>query len=60
MTCPIPRRYGSSGCYPRAQYKPAARVVTVPRPVAGGRIGGEALRDTELLEWCTALLDAVS
>ena len=26
--------------YPRAQYKPASRVVTVPRPAEGGRIGG--------------------
>ena len=46
--------------YPRAQYKPAARAVTVPRPVEGGRIGGAALRDTDLLDWCTTLIDAVS
>jgi transcription-repair coupling factor (superfamily II helicase) len=42
--------------YPRAQYKPASRVVTVPRPVEGGRIGGAALRDTALLDWCTKLI----
>ena len=42
--------------YPRSQYKPAARVITVPRPVEGGRIGGAALRDTALLDWCTKLL----
>jgi len=46
--------------YPRAQYKPASRAVTVPRPVEGGRIGGAALRDTALLEWCTKLISDVS
>jgi len=46
--------------YPRAQYKPASRVVTVPRPVEGGRIGGAALRDTALLDWCTKLISDVS
>ena len=46
--------------YPRAQYKPAARVVTVPRPVEGGRIGGAALRDTALLDWCTKLISDLS
>jgi transcription-repair coupling factor (superfamily II helicase) len=45
--------------YPRAQYKPASRVATVPRPVEGGRIGGAALRDLALLDWCSELLDAV-
>ena len=46
--------------YPRAQYKPAARVVTLPRPLEGGRIGGAALRDMALLDWCTKLLSDVS
>jgi transcription-repair coupling factor (superfamily II helicase) len=46
--------------YPRAQYKPAARVVTLPRPVEGGRVGGAALRDMALLDWCTKLLSDVS
>ena len=46
--------------YPRAQYKPAARVVTVPRPVEGGRIGGAALRDIALLDWCTKLIGDVA
>ena len=45
--------------YPKAQYKPAARLVTVPRPVEGGRIGGAPLRDVALLDWCAALIDAV-
>jgi len=50
--------------YPRAVHKPAAQVLSVPRPTegpAGGRIGAGtslgALRDTALLDWCTKLLD---
>jgi transcription-repair coupling factor (superfamily II helicase) len=46
--------------YPRAQYKPAPRAVTVARPVEGGRIGGAALRDTALLEWCSKLISDLS
>ncbi|MHA6780278.1 transcription-repair coupling factor [Pseudonocardia saturnea] len=42
--------------YPKSLYKAAARAVVVPKPVAGGRIGGAPLRDTELLDWCTRLL----
>jgi len=46
--------------YPRATYKPAAQAVIVPLPTAdtGGRIGerAAALRDAELLDWCTKLL----
>jgi transcription-repair coupling factor (superfamily II helicase) len=42
--------------HPRSSYKPAARVVMVPRPVAGGRTGGAELRDVELLDWCATLL----
>jgi transcription-repair coupling factor (superfamily II helicase) len=42
--------------HPKAQYRPAAKAVTVPRPVEGGRIGGSPLRDLELLDWCTKLL----
>ncbi len=45
--------------HPKAQYKPAAKVVTVPRPVEGGRIGGVPLRDVALLDWCAALIDDV-
>jgi transcription-repair coupling factor (superfamily II helicase) len=45
--------------HPKAQYKPAARLVTVPRPVEGGRIGGAALRDVALLDWCAALIGDV-
>ncbi|MEJ8280396.1 transcription-repair coupling factor [Pseudonocardia spirodelae] len=42
--------------YPKAQYKAAAQVVTVPKPMQGNRIGGAALRDVELLGWCAELL----
>jgi transcription-repair coupling factor (superfamily II helicase) len=42
--------------HPKGQYKPAAQLVTVPKPAAGNRIGGAPLRDTELLEWLTALV----
>jgi transcription-repair coupling factor (superfamily II helicase) len=45
--------------HPKSQYKPAAKLVTVPRPVEGGRIGGAALRDVELLDWCATLLGEV-
>ncbi|PKB32428.1 transcription-repair coupling factor [Pseudonocardia alni] len=42
--------------YPKAQYKAAAQVVTVPKPVQGNRTGGAAMRDVELLGWCAELL----
>ncbi|WP_210036408.1 transcription-repair coupling factor [Pseudonocardia parietis] len=42
--------------YPKAQYKAAAQMVTVPKPVQGGRIGGAPVRDVELLGWCAELL----
>lgn len=42
--------------HPKGQYKPAARLVAVPRPAAGNRIGGAPLRDLELLDWLTALV----
>jgi transcription-repair coupling factor (superfamily II helicase) len=42
--------------HPKATYKPASRVVVVPRPVEGERIGGQPLRDVALLDWCAKLL----
>ncbi len=42
--------------HPRAQYKPAARAVVVPKPVESGRIGGTPLRDRDLLDWCEKLI----
>jgi transcription-repair coupling factor (superfamily II helicase) len=42
--------------HPKSQYRPAARMIQVPKPLEGGRLGGAALRDGELLEWLTTLL----
>ncbi len=46
--------------YPRATLKPASQVLSVPRPTegpAGGRIGAPPLLGTDLLSWCSRLLD---
>jgi len=43
--------------HPKGQYKPAARLVAVPKPTVGNRIGGAPLRDLELLDWLTALVE---
>ena len=45
--------------HPKAQYKAAARLITVPPPVEGGRLGGAPLRDVALLDWCAALIGDV-
>jgi transcription-repair coupling factor (superfamily II helicase) len=42
--------------YPKSQYKAAAKLVSVPRPVEGGRLGGAPLRDVALLDWCATLV----
>ena len=44
--------------YPRTVVKPAVDTVLVPRPTTQ-RIGGQPLRDTDLLDWASGLLDAV-
>jgi transcription-repair coupling factor (superfamily II helicase) len=44
--------------FPRSVAKPQTRTVLVPRPMTA-RIGGQPVRDVELLEWCRAVLDAV-
>ncbi|HZI97876.1 MAG TPA: transcription-repair coupling factor, partial [Actinomycetales bacterium] len=44
--------------YPGTLLKPAVRTVLVPRPKRGG-VGGESLRDSEVLAWASDLLDAV-
>jgi transcription-repair coupling factor (superfamily II helicase) len=44
--------------YPGTIIKPAVRTILVPRP-ATARVGGEPLRDTELLGWVVDLIDAV-
>nr|MBA2311053.1 transcription-repair coupling factor [Pseudonocardiales bacterium] len=42
--------------YLSATYRPATQLVSVPRPVVGDRMGGEPLRDTQLLDWCRQLI----
>jgi transcription-repair coupling factor (superfamily II helicase) len=39
--------------------KPAAELVLVPKPLTGG-VGSAPLRDSEVLAWCTQLLEAVA
>ncbi|GDY29873.1 transcription-repair coupling factor [Gandjariella thermophila] len=49
--------------HPRAVYKAAAKIVSVPRPTegaAGGRIGAPPLRDLPLLEWCGKFLESLA
>ncbi len=45
--------------YPGSVYKQASRVVNVPAP-STSRIGGTPLRDAELLQWCSELLDVLA
>ncbi len=44
--------------YPRTIVKPAVRTIVVPRP-ATAPMGGQPLRDTELLSWAADLVTAV-
>ncbi len=44
--------------YPGAQLRPTIRALTVPRPTTA-RVGGQPLRDHEVLGWARALVDAV-
>ena len=44
--------------YPRSVVKQTVDTVLVPKPTTQ-RIGGQPLRDAELLDWCAALLDGV-
>ncbi|WP_426507998.1 transcription-repair coupling factor [Dactylosporangium sp. McL0621] len=44
--------------YPESVYKTAADTVSLPRP-STRRVGGEPMRDTQLLEWAAELLKTV-
>ncbi len=44
--------------YPRTVVKPAVRTMLVPRPTTA-RVGGQPLRDLELLAWCRGVVDAM-
>jgi transcription-repair coupling factor (superfamily II helicase) len=46
--------------YPKAVYKPAVAILSMPRPTEdSNRIGAAPLRDRELLNWCTNLVTTV-
>ncbi|MDQ1651531.1 MAG: hypothetical protein QOI35_731 [Cryptosporangiaceae bacterium] len=45
--------------YPGSSYKNVMNTVIVPRPTTA-RVGGQPLRDTDLLDWCARLLDALA
>jgi transcription-repair coupling factor (superfamily II helicase) len=44
--------------YPRTSVKPAVRTMVVPRPTTAP-VGGQPLRDVELLDWCRGVVDAM-
>ena len=44
--------------YPGSLVKPATRTILVPRPMTA-KVGGQPVRDTELLDWLRDLIDAV-
>jgi transcription-repair coupling factor (superfamily II helicase) len=46
--------------YPRAVYKAASQVVSVPRPTEGDRVGSPPMRDADLLAWSTELLTSLA
>ncbi|MFN8167569.1 MAG: transcription-repair coupling factor [Candidatus Nanopelagicales bacterium] len=44
--------------YPGSLVKPATRTILVPRPMTA-KVGGQPVRDTDLLDWLRDLMDAV-
>ncbi|HYJ66454.1 MAG TPA: transcription-repair coupling factor [Nocardioidaceae bacterium] len=44
--------------YPGSLVKPAVRSILVPKPTTA-RVGGQPLRDLDMLSWCRELVDAV-
>jgi transcription-repair coupling factor (superfamily II helicase) len=45
--------------YPGAMYKQTVGTVAIPAPTTA-RIGGRPLRDTELLDWASGVIDALA
>jgi transcription-repair coupling factor (superfamily II helicase) len=45
--------------YPGSSYKNVMSTVIVPMPMTA-RVGGKPVRDTDLLDWCARLLDALA
>ncbi|MBU6244644.1 MAG: transcription-repair coupling factor [Actinomycetales bacterium] len=52
---PESRQLRLTRLYPRTQVKPAVRTIIVPRPTTA-LVGGQPVRDTELLDWATELI----
>jgi transcription-repair coupling factor (superfamily II helicase) len=44
--------------YPKSLVKSAVRTILVPKPMTA-RVGGQPLRDVELLRWCRDVIEAV-
>jgi len=55
---PESRRLRLQRLYPRSVVKEATKVALVPRPMSS-QIGGEPVRDAELLRWCSQLITDV-
>jgi transcription-repair coupling factor (superfamily II helicase) len=55
---PDSRRMRLSRLYPKSVVKQQLRTILVPRPTTRP-VAGEPLRDVELLQWCTTLIDDV-
>jgi transcription-repair coupling factor (superfamily II helicase) len=55
LELPDSKQLRLSRFHPDAVWKRAVRTVSVPRPVTRP-LGGQPLRDTELLDWCAKLL----
>jgi transcription-repair coupling factor (superfamily II helicase) len=55
---PDSRALRLSRLYPGSLVKPATRTILVPRPMTA-KVGGQPVRDTDLLDWLRDLMDAV-
>ena len=55
---PDSRRMRLNRMYPKSVVKQQLRTILVPRPTTRP-VAGEPLRDVELLQWCTTLIDEV-
>jgi transcription-repair coupling factor (superfamily II helicase) len=45
--------------YPGSMYKQTVDTVAIPQPTTA-RVGGRPLRDTELLDWASEVIDALA
>jgi transcription-repair coupling factor (superfamily II helicase) len=58
MSLPDSKQLRLKRFYPEAVYKPATEQVSLPRP-STRRVGGELLRDEQMLAWCVEFLSTV-